>query len=228
MKKTLRILAVAAVSAGLVTPLLAHAEDVDSTPGTGKSVVKSWVQAEDGKGDAISIGKFNAAKANKKYVRVNGTVTAVSETSITVEKGSTSYTYAVDANTAVIRRFKGKSSIAEVSVGDTVSVWATKKTNGTAKLIWDKSIWKVGITGVVADLDTTSGTFNVVVSRKEPHTGLMMTLTVPVRTSDATKYFIGTTPASLSDLADGQTVKASGVWNMEDKYLQSGKVVITQ
>lgn len=226
MTKSLRILAVVVIAASFATPFLSKAEEVDTTPGTGKSVVKSWVQAEDGTGDANSIGKFKSAKENKKYVRVNGTVTAVSETSVTIEKGSTSYTYVVDANTAVIRRFKGKASIGEVSVGDVVSIWTTKKADGTAKLIWDKSIWRISVTGAVADLDTTAQTFNVVIEKKEPHTGLMMTLTVPVRTSSDTTYFIGDTAASFSDLTNGQTVKVRGTWNIEGKYEMASKVII--
>lgn len=228
MKKTVRFLAVAFISASLFVPFLSQAENVDTSTGTGKSVVSSWIEALDGKGDSNAIGKFKSAKENKKYKSANGVVSAVSDTSISITKGEKTYTFIVDEKTTVLRKFKGKATIGEITLGDTVSIWATAKTDGTAKIIWDRSIWRISLKGTVSGLDTAAGTFNVVIQKKEPHTGLFMTLTVPVQTNSATTYFIGDTAAAFTDLVDGQTVTVRGTWNIEGKYEIASKVTIAE
>lgn len=236
MRKTLVRFATLAAALSMLAPVAARAStSTDQEPGRGNSIMSSWVHAVDVNGDANAIGKFNSNEANRSLVRVNGTAKAVSTTSITISQFSLNsagdltvkdYTFTVDSSTAVIRKFKGTASIAEVAVGDRVGIWATSKTNGTAKLIWDKSIWWVALSGKIADLNSTTATFNLVVSRKEPQTGLTMTLVMPVKTSSQTTYFMGTTVKAWSDLANGQTVNVRGSFNFVGKYLWAKKITI--
>lgn len=213
---------------GVIFPLIASArEGGSSTP----IQYGSWVKVLDEKGDRNAIGKFNSNEANKKLVRFEGTVTVVSGTSVSVKRADsegtvTTRTFKVDTSTAVIRKFKGTASIGEVSVGDKVKVWATASTDGTAKLIWDKSIWWVEVRGIVSALNVADQTFSVTITRPEPETGLSMTLTVPIKTTSGTTYGTLTDPKTFSDLANGQTVKLRGSFSAIGKYVIAKRVSI--
>ncbi len=230
MKKGLLRFMAPVVALGMIVPAVvgAHAdrEEGSSTPVESAS----WVKAVDEHGDSNSIGMFNRDEANKNLVKVNGTVTAISATSITVKKGdtTTTYTFTIDSNTKIIRKFKGHATVGEVMVGDQVRVWATSLTDGTAKLIWDKSIWWVALKGVISNLNTTTKTFDLTISRKEPETGLTMTLTIPITTSSDTSYWMGD-PAvakAFTDLANGQTVKIRGTFDKVAKSVWASKITI--
>ncbi len=224
MKSTFIRFMTPVVALGMILPMVAAArEDGSSTP----VQVNSWVKAVDEKGDSNSIGLFNRDEANKHLAKVNGTVTAKSDTSISVKAGNgTTYTFTVDSSTKIIRKFKGHSSMAEVAVGDQVRVWATALTGGTAKLVWDKSIWWVALSGTISNLNSTDKTFDLTIMRKEPETGLTMTLTVPIKTSDATTYWMDTTAKAFTDLANGQKVSVRGSFNKVGKYVWASKVTI--
>lgn len=227
MKKKVMKFLTPVVALGMVLPLIALArENGDSTP----VQYGSWVKAVDEHGDRNAIGKFNSSNVNVRLVRFEGVVTAVSSTSISVKRTKsgvdTTYTFKIDSSTAVIRKFKGTASIGEVAVGDKVKVWASALTDGTAKLIWDKSIWWVALKGTLSALDSTAKTFTLTVTRKEPETGLDMTLVVPITTSDATTYWMGMTTKTFSDLANGQTVSLRGSFNSVGKYVWAKKISI--
>lgn len=236
MHKNFLRLAALATAAGMLAPFMASAHTVDSEPGRGGSSLSSWVKAVDGNGDANAIGKFNSNEANKSLVRVNGKVKAVSSTSITVTQYSLDsagapvvkdYTFVVDSTTVVIRKFKGTASIAEVSVGDKVGIWATSKIGGTAKLIWDKSIWWVALSGKISDLDATAMSFNLVVTRKESQTGINLTMTVPVRATSSTTFMKADgTVGAWADLANGQNVNVRGTFDRVWMLVWAKKVTI--
>lgn len=199
--------------------------------------------AIDEKGDANAIGVFNSEHKNTKRRVVSGTVTAVSSTSITVQVGSGSsdsnsntnttnsnssstvktYTFTVDTNTKVIRKYKGTATINEVAVGDKVQVWGTALTNGTAKLIWDKSIWYAEVSGKVSNLNTTTSMFTFVVTMK----GVQYTTTVKYDSMTTFLMKDGTTTTSAA-VANGQTVKVRGAWNTVGSYLLAKRLVIMQ
>ncbi len=232
-----------AMAAGMIAPVAAKS---DKSKGNSQRQLANPV-AVDGRGDANAIGKFNRNEGNKKLFKVNGRVTAVSASSITVQvslantnsnsnangnsnanvsnvnAGVTlkSFTFSVDSNTAVIRKFKGTATIDEVAVGDHVRVWATKKTDGRAVLIWDKSIWWVHLKGVISNLDTTAKTFKLTVTIKG------IDFTTNVKTNDTTTYWQDTTAKTFSDLANGQTVLVKGSWNFVGKYVLTKKVFIS-
>lgn len=213
----------------VILPSFGQAGGVDFEPGRGVSALTSWVSAVDVHGDANAIGKFNSAEGNKHYVKVEGSVTAISSTAITVlsKSKSKSYTFTIDSTTKIIRKFKGTAAVSEVQVGDAVRVYATALTSGTAKLIWDKSIWWVSLSGTLANLDSTAKTFNLIVSRKEPQTGLTMTLTVPVKTTDTTTYWLADgTAKAWTDLANDQKINVRGSWDVVNKIVTASRVTI--
>lgn len=222
--------AMVAATFGALLPASGHASEFDNEPGRGASALTSWVSAVDVHGDKNGVNKYNSSEKDRRLAKVEGTVTAVSDTAITVTKKgtSTSYSFTIDSATKVIRKFKGTASVSEITVGDLVKVYATSLTDGTAKLIWDKGIWWVALSGKVADLDTTAKTFNLIVTRKEPQTGLPMTLTVPIKVNDGTKYFLGKTASDLSALANDQTVNVRGSWDAVAKVVTANKIIVKQ
>lgn len=217
---------------GAVVPSMAQAgnSDSDHEPGRGSSALTSWVSAVDVNGDATGLSRFRTNENNSHLAKVTGVVTAVSSSSISVNvtKNSvvTGYTFSVSSATKVIRKFKGTATIAEVLVGDTVRVYASSLTSGAAKLIWDKSIWWVALSGKISGLNTTDKTFNLVVTRREPQTGLPMTLTVPIKTNDATIYEMNHSAKAFTDLANDQSINVRGSWNSVAKVVTARKVTI--
>jgi hypothetical protein len=195
----------------------------------------------DGKGDRDGIGRYNSENKNKKRRVVVGTVTAISATSITVQVGKGSddsnknsngnsntntskvktYTFTIDANTKIIRKFKGTATVNEIAVGNFVQIWATSLTNGTAKLIWDKSIWYVEVRGVVSNLNTTTKMFTFTVTKDK------VEYTTTVKYDDATTFLMKDgTAKTAADLANGQTVKVRGAWDTVGKFIMAKRIVI--
>ncbi|MBI3573192.1 MAG: hypothetical protein HY092_03260 [Candidatus Kerfeldbacteria bacterium] len=224
MKKPLLSISALAMVAAMVVPLAVSAK-ITHQLGNPESIEHT---------DANTIGKFNSESHNTKRHHVTGKVTAVSATSITVAVGSASansngngntnvgapktYTFVVDSHTVVIRKFKGKSSISEVMVGDMVMVWADKLSGGTAKLIWDKSIWWVGISGTISNLDATNKMFTLTIMKNK------IEFTTTVKTDASTTFWQGTTAKTFSDLANGQKVTIRGSWDNIGKFLLARKV----
>ncbi len=225
MKKPLLGLSALAMVATMVLPLAASAK-TEHKLGNPDSIEHS---------DSNTNGKFNSENHNTKRRHVTGRVTAVSATSITVSIGSGStnsngnsntnsttvktFTFKVDANTMVIRKFKGKSDISEVAVGDTVMVWADKLVGGTAKLIWDKSTWWVGIGGKVSNRNVTNKTFTLTITKNK------IEFTTTVKTDSSTTFWQGATAKTFADLTNGQKVAVRGSWDNVGKFILAGKVV---
>lgn len=246
MKKALLAFPLLVLVAGIIAP---SAEAKISTKGLPK-FLHGEESALDGKGDRNGIGLFKRLEENKMMVYANGKVTAVSATSITVAVRSkqaevsaqtentnstsddtvvtTNYTFAVDATTKVIRKFKGSASILEVAVGDKVKLWGTKFEGGVAKLIWDKSIWWGQIKGTVTDLNATNKTFKLVLKQKITESGLVKTVAATVKTHDLTKYWLGDVEKAFTDLANDQKVTVRGSWNSVGKYFLANRVTISQ
>lgn len=232
MRKTYLAIPMLALVGLLIAPI---ADAKVSSRGLPK-YLHSEASALDGKGDRNGIGQFKRNSENKKYVFVNGTVTAVSVDSITVAVRSknddgtittTPYTFAVDTTTKVIRKFKGTASIAEVAVNDKVMLWGTKLESGVAKLIWDKSIWWGQVKGTITDLNSTTKTFKLILKQKETKSGKTITVAATIKTSDNTKYWLGDVEKAFTDLANDQVVTVRGSWNSANKYFLASKVTIT-
>lgn len=187
-------------------------------------------QALDKRGDDNGVRAWNRFAQDNAYVFVKGTVTAVSPTSISVsvkhhsEDGLTTlttvYTFSVDANTKVIRKFKGSAAINQVQVGDTVSIWGSDLTNGHARLIWDQSIWWVSLDGTISNLNTTTNTFTL---SFKSH-GIIVSTTV--KTDGQTVIMSDGTAKTFADLANGQKVEVRGSWDAVNLWVLAKKINI--
>ncbi len=200
--------------------------------------------AIDGKGDKDGLARFESEDRGRKHKFVTGKVTAISATSITIltpgtapvantnttntnsdskpkALPGTSYTFAITSATHYVRKYKGTASWNEIMLGDTVKVWADKLVDGTAKLIWDTSIWYSEVKGVVSNLNVTGMALTLTVTMK----GVEYNTTVKM--DSATTYLMkdGTAKA-ITDLANGQTIKLRGSWNSVGKYLLAKRIVI--
>jgi hypothetical protein len=146
-----------------------------------------------------------------KAAIIGGTITAKSDTTLTIEKDGKSYTVNVSDNTQLRRRFWGKSSTTEFNVGNIVNVYGawTDDTQTTihARLIRNISIQKrfavfVGeVTSILSD-----GWLMTTVGNKRPD----QTITV----SSETK-FVNRKEETIvqSDIKVGHRVRVKGLWD---------------
>lgn len=234
MRKVLLSAVALALVGGMLVPTMSEAK---SKPKFSNPV------AIDGHGDRNGIGKFNSENKEKKRRVVSGIVTAVSATSITVEVGVSqsdkdknenansnantnttvtkkSFTFTVNSSTKVIRKFKGTAAISEVMVGDRVQVWATSLTNGTAKLIWDKSIWWAEARGKISNLNATAKTFTLTITKNK------IEFSTTVKANDLTTYWQDGVAKTWTDLANGQTVVVRGTWDAVNSLFLARKITI--
>jgi len=140
----------------------------------------------------------------------SGTISAISGTTLTVKaKDGKQFTILTDTKTQFRRRFWGKSSLSEMSVGDMVNVigkWTDDaKTTIQARLVRDLSIQK------------RNGTFFGTVQSVSASGFVMQTLkrgTLTVTTSASTKFVNrkGETIAK-GDVIVGHKVRVGGLWD---------------
>lgn len=162
--------------------------------------------------DATKTAEKNSLKdfLGKKAAIGTCKVTAKVGTSLTCTKGDKTYTILTDDKTKFERRFWGKSSYAEISVGDQINVigkWAdSAKTQIQAKLIRNLSVMKrKGVFFGTVDSLTSSGWTMKTVERG--------TQTVTVDTSTR---FINRReqPITKVDVLAGHRVRVRGVWDV--------------
>lgn len=140
----------------------------------------------------------------------SGTITAISGTMLTVkDKDGKSVTVLTDSKTQFRRRFWGKSSLSEMSVGDTVNVigqWTDDaKTTIQARLVRDISIQKrFGV--FFGTVQSVSSSGFVMKTEKRG------TMTVSV--SKSTKFMNRKEQAIVqADIVVGHKVRAKGLWD---------------
>ncbi len=232
MRKAFLVLPLLAMVSMLLSPA---AEAKTSSKGLNKFSYNES-EALDDKGDKNGLKLYSRIGGDEAYAYVNGTVSAVSATAISVSVKHRDennldafvtkvYTFSIDAKTKVIRKFKATASISEVAVGDRVAVWGSDLRDGRARLIWDKSIWWGETEGTLTDLNTTDKTFKVVLTT-ENKLGQQVTVVTTVKVSDATTYWQNGVAKSFSDLANDQKVKVRGSWNSAGKFFLANKVTI--
>ena len=140
---------------------------------------------------------------------IGGEITAISGTSLTVNKDAKTYTVNTDANTHFQRHYWGKSSLAEFSVGNKVNVRGKftdeAKTTILAHLIRNLSIMKRH--GVFLGDVTVKNGDNFVISSKNRGNQT-------VYFSSSTK-FVKRNQESMTyaDLQVGQRVRVRGLWD---------------
>lgn len=159
-------------------------------------------------------GLFRGIFKNTRAIISNAKLVAKTDTVLTIEKDGKSYTVNIDGNTKLERRFWGKATILEMSVGDTVNVaglWSDDAhTIITAKLVRDLSIQKrFGIFfGEVKSL-LSSGWVMTTISDKRTD----QTVTVDSNTKFTNRKGETITKA---DVVVGQKVRVRGLWNRND------------
>lgn len=152
-----------------------------------------------------------------------GKLTAKTDTTLTVEKDGKSFTVALDSKTQFRRRFWGKATLEEMSVGDTINVvglWADDQhTTITAKLVRDISIQaRFGVFfGEVKSLLSNGWVMSTVSSKRADQT---------VTVDSSTKFTNrkGET-ITQSEITVGQRVRVKGLWNSDDNTLTEVKEV---
>ncbi len=147
--------------------------------------------------------------SNKRGEIFNVKVTAKDATSITIDNNGTAVKVTYEANTHFRRRFWGKSSFVEISVGDNVDVvgrWTNEeRTQIKAVLIRNLSIQKrYGVFfGDVKSITDTG--FVITTIRKGEET---VTIDPSTKLIDRTEEAI-----TISDIDIGHRIRVKGLWN---------------
>jgi hypothetical protein len=240
MHKTLLRMSLVAVL--IAAPIAAFGSD---KPGR---YISAGQEAADFKGDAKGLKAFSLHESKSGLVKVQGDITAVSATSITVlgeaktsrstntnasvkvysdseedDAADVSYTFTINSDTKVLRRFRGTSSVSELSVGDEVKVWVDKLEAGTAKMILDKSIWWLRLGGRAVEVDDTNKTFRLLMPFRKH--GRLKTFSGVIKTSALTQYIKADgTAGTFTDIDNNDKLRVRGVWNNEGFHLNARKV----
>lgn len=152
----------------------------------------------------------NSAQKKANLARIiQGTVSAISASSLTVAKDNINYTVNISSDTKFRRHFWGKSSLSEFSVGNIVNVWGKwtddTKTAIDAKMIRNLSIMKRH--GVFLGEIKSKGTDSFVIKS--------------VKRGDQTVVFSSSTKfidrkgnaITFNDLKIGDRVRVKGMWD---------------
>jgi hypothetical protein len=140
---------------------------------------------------------------------IDGVVTAISGTTLTVSKDGTTYTVNTDDKTKFRRHFWGKSSLSEISVGNHVNVWGkfTDDNRATilARLIRNLSVRK------------RRGAFFGTITSVSGNTFVIQTLNkgnLTVTVSGTTKLVNRREQSiTMADLKVGHRVRVKGLWD---------------
>lgn len=157
---------------------------------------------------------------------VDGTLVAISGTTLpavlTVQSGITVYTVNVTADTDLVRKFGGPSSLDEFMVADLLQVEGTVTgTTIDATKIKNLSIVRRGTAhwGKILSIDPDAKTF-----RFDPNRSSLDNQTVTTTTS--TKVFQGNRKGAFSDLKVGMMVKIIGVWRPSLDLIMAERILI--
>lgn len=146
-----------------------------------------------------------------RAIIVNGKVTSISGTTLSVEKDSKTYTVNTDSDTQFRRKFWGKSSLDEFSVGNMVNVighWTDDAhTTVLAKQVRNLSIQKrYGIFfGVVKSLSANGWVMSTVSEKRADQTVTVSSTTKFTNRKEET--------ISQSDVKIGARVRVRGLWD---------------
>lgn len=149
---------------------------------------------------------------NKRSELKNVKVTAIDATSITVDNNGTSVKVIFQLNTHYRRRFWGKSSVAEISVGDSVDVvgkWANEsRTEIKAVLIRNLSIQKrYGVFFGDVKSITDTGFVMTTIHRGEE----TITISSSTKIIDRQEQNI-----EVKDILAGHRVRIKGLWDSDN------------
>jgi hypothetical protein len=156
-----------------------------------------------------NIEKIELKFTNKRGELKNVKVTAVATDSITVDNDGASVKVSVSANTHYRRKFWGKSTIAEIKVGDSVDVvgkWTNEaKTEIKAVLIRNLSIQKrLGVFFGNVKSITDTGFVMTTIHKGEEKVVIDIDTKLISRDEEPIKY---------SDIEKGHTLRVKGLWD---------------
>jgi len=165
------------------------------------------------------------AASSVTIVVKNGSVTGVFQSvsgeiiSMTA-KNSSSTLYSVDAtNAKFVRRYGATMQLSDMQAGDVLVVTGViNGTNITAKTIRDQSLQAHNGTFVGTVSGAVNGSSFTIQSKARG--------TQTINTTSTTIFKEGTASSSLSDIAVGQTVTVSGVWDRTNSNITATKVTI--
>jgi len=131
-------------------------------------------------------------------------------------------TVLVDANTKFVRKYWGKSSLEEVTIGDKLDVRVKTNEDGTvtATLIKDDTLqwtWKVH-NGAIDGLDLTAKTFTLKQKNGK---------SVTVKVDGKTKIYVPpytATGSTFADLQNGQIAHVRGIINNKTKVIMASYI----
>lgn len=167
-------------------------------------------------------GGYGKGMMNGKAPAVIGKVSAINGNSITVVGGqgfggtATNTTFTVDATNAKITKNNTASTLAGITVGDTIVVQGTVSgTNVTATAIRDGVMMGGGPKfpggmGIVGTVSIINGTTLTVISKVKPNGGTATTYTIDASNATVTK---GGANSKVSSIAVGDTVMIQGTIN---------------
>jgi hypothetical protein len=166
-------------------------------------------ERKDIKQDVKTIKQDIKEKVTSEGKIVNGKVTAKTTTSLTISNDNKTINVTIDSNTKFIRHYYGKSSIAEISVGDNVNVWGVftdaNKITLQAKVIRDLSVMKRH--GVFFG-DVTSKGDNQLIMKSVNRGNQTVTITSSTKLINRTGQKI-----TFSDIQVGDRVRINGMWD---------------
>ena len=184
-------------------------------------------------------------KLVRRELTLRGELTAMSSTSLTVKVSNvrpdfhqqwasvssstfpakdTLVTVKIDNKTKVVRRFNGKSSLDELTVGDTMQIVGRLNDDGTvsARVVKDDSIQLSHRVyhGTIASLDATAQSFSMTLMSSS-------SVAFMVRTSATTKFRVpGVTSTSFANLQVGNKVWVRGFVNTRTKTIDANVVKV--
>jgi len=224
MKKTFILAMVAMFSLLTAAPALAASENVAGPATVGPTQIKKQIMEEVKKNPKVRVGHAQLVKIKgnelptelvvkviKKVKPKKEAITASADKLLEAEK---LYTIKVNQYTHFVRRYWGKSSLQELTVGDKLFLVVLDYGNGNyrALLVKDNSIFWRSVRGRIASIDYASKTFVLVHKNKK----------LKVKVTNKTKLIVpGILNPTFKDLRVGQRVKARGVINGRLKTMDS-------
>lgn len=177
----------------------------------------------------VMAGLLLPAMAQADSTTTEGTLMALSGTTapatMTIQSGVTTYTVNVAADTKLVRKYNGESSLEEFAVGDMVAVKGeVTGTTIVATRIRNLTIQRRGglFNGTIVSLNATDKTFVL-----DPTDHAYRRLAnQTVTTTAASKFYIGEKAAAFSDLAVGMKVKVIGLWRKTQNTVVADRTMI--
>ncbi len=156
-----------------------------------------------------------------------GTLVSISGTTppatIVMQSGAMTYTVNVTADTTLVRKYNGVSTLDEFAVADLLQVRGTM-TGTTIDATWirNMTIQRRGAAqwGKVVSIDATAKTFVLDPMHKKSLDNQTVT------TNASTKVFQGNRTGEFGDIAVGMTVKVIGLWRKSTDTISADRILI--